>query len=159
MKLQKAGATEMTISRVLVVDDLELWREFVVSRLTTEPGLQVVGTASDGLEAVRRAEELQPDLILLDVRIPKLTGIEAARQIRKLSAHSKILFLSGESDPEVVKAALDTGAVGFVLKSDAARGLLAGLATVLHGRRFISRSLLQHGNLISGPASESEVSN
>jgi len=152
MKVQGAEVVEMTIVRVLVVDDFALWRDFVISRLTTGPNLQVVGTASDGVEAVRKAVELRPDLILLDVRLPMLTGIEAAGHIRKLAPNAKILFLSGESDPDVVRAAFDAGANGFILKSDAANGLLAGMAAVLLGRPYMSRGLMDRGNLTESSA-------
>lgn len=147
MKIQEAEAVKMAIVRVLVVDDLPLWRDFVIARLATESGLQVVGTASDGVEAVRKAEELQPDLILLNVRLPKLTGIEAAREIRKLAPNAKILIVSGESDPEVVRAAFDAGANGFIYKREAAKGLQAGITAVLLGQPFISRSLMDFENL------------
>jgi DNA-binding NarL/FixJ family response regulator len=99
--------------------------------------LQVIGVASDGLEAVQKVEELQPDLILLDIGLPSLNGIEVARQIRKLSPKSKILFVSQESSADVVQGALGTGAQGYVLKSDARRELLEGVNAVLRGERFV----------------------
>ena len=93
----------MSPIRVLVVDDYAPFQRFVCSTLEQRPELQIVGKASDGLEAVQKAAELQPDLILLDIGLPTLNGIEAARQIRKLAPHSKILFLSQESSPEVAE--------------------------------------------------------
>jgi two-component system nitrate/nitrite response regulator NarL len=89
--------------------------------------LRVIGVASDGLEAVQKAEELQPDLILFDIGLPSLNGIEVARQIRKLSPKSKILSVSQESSVEMVQGALSTGAQGYVVKSDAGSELLAGV--------------------------------
>ena len=86
--------------------------------------MRVIGVASDGLEAVQKAEELQPDIIVLDIGLPSLNGIEVARQIRKLSPKSKILFVSQESSAEMVQGALGTGAQGYVVKSDARRELL-----------------------------------
>jgi DNA-binding NarL/FixJ family response regulator len=99
--------------------------------------LRVIGVASDGLEAVQKAEELQPDLILLDIGLPSLNGIEVARQIRKFSPKSKILFVSQESSADVMQGALDAGAHGYVLKSDARRELLEGVNAVLRGERFV----------------------
>ena len=92
-----------------MVDDFEPWRHFVSSMLLIKPELQVVGEASDGLEAVQKAVELKPDLILLDISLPKLNGIEAARRIRKLAPESKIIFVSQESSADVVQEALSLG--------------------------------------------------
>jgi len=130
-----------SLVRVLVVDDVELWQTFVHMHLDKEPNLHVIGVATDGLDAVRKAEKLRPDLILLDISLPGLNGLEAARQIRKVAATSTILFLSGESDPDVVRHAFSAGGLGYVLKSDAARDLIAGIESVLFGRRFVSSSL------------------
>jgi len=124
--------------RVLVVEDYEPFQRFVTSMLEALPELQIVCKVSDGLEAVQKAEELQPDLILLDIGLPSLNGIEVARQIRKLSPESKILFVSQESSADVVRGALGTGAQGFVVKSDARRELLEGVNAVLRGERFVS---------------------
>jgi len=125
--------------RVLVVEDYEAFRSFVCSTLRKKPWLQIIGEAPNGLEAVHMAEELQPDLILLDVGLPILNGIEAARQIRKLSPESKILFVSQETSVDVVQEALATGAGGYVVKTDAASKLLEGVNTVLRGEMFVSR--------------------
>ena len=104
----------------------------------------VIGVASDGLEAVQKAEELQPDLILLDIGLPSLNGIEVARQIRKLSPKSKMLFVSQESSADVVQGALGTGAQGYVLKRDAGRELLEGVNAVLRGEQFVSARFAGH---------------
>jgi DNA-binding NarL/FixJ family response regulator len=127
--------------RVLVVDDYESFRRFVISTLEQQPELQAIGEATDGLEAVRKAEELKPDLILLDIGLPKLNGIEAARRIREHSPKSKILFFSEYRSRDIVEEALSTGAVGYVAKSDAARQLLAAVKAVLQGKHFVSSSL------------------
>jgi DNA-binding NarL/FixJ family response regulator len=127
--------------RVLVVDDFEALRQFVCSTLRKNSELQVIGEASDGLEAVHKAEELQPDLIVLDLGLPTMNGIEAARQIRKLAPESKILFLSQESDPDVVQGALGTGARGYVLKARAETDLLAAVEAILEGKQFVSSGL------------------
>ena len=106
--------------------------------------MPVIGVASDGLEAVQKAEELQPDLILLDIGLPSLNGIEVARQIRKRSPESKILFVSQESSAEMVQVALGTGAQGYVFKSDAGRELLEGVNAVLRGEQFVSGRFAGH---------------
>jgi DNA-binding NarL/FixJ family response regulator len=127
--------------RTLVVDDHEQWRSFVCSTLRKRPGLLMVGEAKDGLEAVYKTQELQPDLILLDIGLPKLNGIQAARKIRELSPKSKILFLTENSSWEIAEAALRTGADGYVLKSAAASDLLHAVETILQGGWFVSASV------------------
>jgi DNA-binding NarL/FixJ family response regulator len=130
--------------RVLVVDDYEPFRRFVCSTLGKRSELHIVGKASDGLEAVHKAEELRPDLIVLDIGLPTVNGIEAAHRIRKLAPHSKILFLSQESSPEVVQEVLNLGALGYVVKAYAESELLAAVEAVCQGRQFLSRGLSGH---------------
>jgi DNA-binding NarL/FixJ family response regulator len=130
--------------RVLVVDDYEPWRRYFSNLLPKQPGLQVIGAVSDGLEAIRMAQELQPDLILLDIGLSTLNGIEAARRIRKVAPASKILFVSENRSAEVAEEALSTGAGGYVVKSDAGSELLPAIRAVLEGKRFISASLAGH---------------
>jgi CheY-like chemotaxis protein len=103
--------------------------------------LQVVGEVPDGLQAVHKAEELQPDLIVLDLGLPILNGIEATRRIRKLSPESKILILSQESSSYVVEEALNSGALGYVAKTQARAELLAAVEAVRQGRHFVSSDL------------------
>jgi len=131
-------------TRILVVDDYEPWHAFVSTALKTQPQLEIVARACDGLEAVQRAEQLKPDLILLDIGLPMLNGIEAARRIREVSPTSKILFVSENRSPDIAEAALSNGAGGYVLKSDAANELLPAVKAVLEGKRFISASLAGH---------------
>jgi len=130
--------------RLLVVDDYEPFRRFVCSTLRKRP-FQIVGEASDGVAAVRQAEELKPDLILLDIGLPRLNGLQAAQEIRKLSPDSKIIFVSQESSPEVVQEALSLGARGYVAKTRAASDLLAAVEAVLEGKRFVSSGLTASG--------------
>jgi DNA-binding NarL/FixJ family response regulator len=124
--------------RVLIVEDFIPFRQFVCSKLATKPELQVVGEASDGLESVQKAEGLKPGLILLDIGLPSLNGIEAARQIRKLSPESKIIFVSQESSADVIQEALSLGGWGYVLKTRAESDLLAAIDAVLRGKQFVS---------------------
>lgn len=128
----------MPFVRVLVVDDFEPWRDYVCSMLEKGPELQVICEVSDGLEAVQKADELKPDLILLDIGLPTLNGIEAARRIRKLAPESRILFLSQESSADIVQEALCLGALGYVVKANAGSELLPAIQAVLRGRQFIS---------------------
>jgi DNA-binding NarL/FixJ family response regulator len=103
-------------------------------------GLQVIGEVSDGLEAVQKALDLQPDLILLDIGLTSLDGIEAARRIRKLAPASKIIFVTQESSVDVVQVAVDLGANGYVVKAQAGRDLVAAVEAVLSGKSFFSRT-------------------
>jgi CheY-like chemotaxis protein len=127
--------------RVLVVEDYEPFRRFVRSMLQKKPELQVIHEASDGLEAIRKAEELQPDLILLDIGLPEINGIEAARRIRAVGLRSRILFLSEHCSPDIADEALGTGAQGYVVKSCAAGELLIAMEAVVQGKQFLSSGL------------------
>jgi DNA-binding NarL/FixJ family response regulator len=131
--------------RVLLVDDFEPFRRFVYSTLQDHPDLQIIGEVWDGLESVQRAEELQPDLILLDIGLPNLSGIEAARRIRSVAPQSKILFISEHLSPDMVQGALSTGACGYVVKADAARDLLDAVIAVLRGEQFIGKRFAGDG--------------
>jgi DNA-binding NarL/FixJ family response regulator len=142
--LKAEAVLEMSTVRVLVVDDFEPFRRFICSTLAKRPELQIVSEVSDGLEAVHKAEELQPDLIVLDIGLPTLNGIEAARRICKLSPKSKILFLSQESSADAVQEALGLGARGYVVKAHAGSELLLAVGAVLEGRQFISVGLSGH---------------
>jgi DNA-binding NarL/FixJ family response regulator len=101
----------------------------------------VIGEVSDGLEAVRKAQELKPDLILLDIGLPRLNGIEVAWRIREVSPNSKILFLSENRSQDIAEQALSTGAGGYVVKSDAGSKLLPAVEAILKGEGFVSASL------------------
>ena len=129
---------------VCLVDDYEPWRRFLATTLQKVPQLRIVCEASDGLDAVLQARQLQPDLILLDVGLPNLNGIEAARRIREVSPTSRILFVSENRSPELAEEVLSNGAGGYVVKSDAAGELLPAVKAVLEGKRFISASLAGH---------------
>lgn len=136
----------MTSVRILIVDDFEPWRRMVFALLHDYPEWLIIGEVSDGLEAVQKSEQLQPDLILLDIGLPSLNGIEAARQICKVAPHSRILFVSENVCPVVAREALCTGGRGYVVKSEAAHDLLAAMEAVIHDKRFVS-SLISDRNL------------
>ena len=106
--------------------------------------MHIVCEVSDGLEAVQKAEKLQPDLIVLDIGLPTLDGIEAARRIRSLSPQAKILFVSQESSTDVVQEALRLGALGYIAKTNAGIELLAAVDAVCQGRRFVGAGLAGH---------------
>jgi len=127
--------------RVLVVEDYGPFRQFISATLEKAPELQIVGEASDGLEAVRKAEDLQPDLIILDIGLPSLNGLEVARRIRKLAPECKILFVSQESSPDIVQEALGLGALGYVVKLHAGNELLPALEAVSKGKKFVCKGL------------------
>ena len=135
-----------------MVDDYEPWRRSLSTILAKERGLEIIGEASSGLEAIQKAKKLQPDLILLDIGLPTLNGIEAARRIREVSPTSKILFVSENRFADIAEEALSTGAAGYVLKSDAGRELLPAVKAVLEGKRFVSASLADRG--LNGPPSQ-----
>lgn len=135
----KASYGNAGVVRILVAEDFPTFRRFICSTLEERPGLRVVAEVSDGLEAVQKAAELKPDVILLDIGLPTMDGIEAARQIRRLSPESKIVFLSQETSADIVKEALSTGAHGYVVKSEGATRLLAVLdAFILQALLFTS---------------------
>jgi DNA-binding NarL/FixJ family response regulator len=140
----REGCLATSSIRVLVVDDYEPFRQFLSAQLQDTSSVYLCWEASDGLEAVQKAEELQPDLILLDIGLPKLNGIEVARRIRKVSPRSKILIVSQESSADAVQEALCTGALGYVVKTDAGRELLEGVNAVLRGERFVGRRFSSH---------------
>jgi DNA-binding NarL/FixJ family response regulator len=121
-----------------VVDDSEPWRRFASSTLRKEPGLQVVGEASNVLEAFQKAVELEPDLILMGIGVPSANGIEAARRIREMVPEAKIIFLSEESSFEIVQEAMKLGAWAYVFKTMVASDLLSTVETVLNGTKFVS---------------------
>jgi DNA-binding NarL/FixJ family response regulator len=134
-----------SIVRVLLVDDFGPWLNLVQTYLGHRPNIHILDVATDGSEALRKAEELQPDLILLDVGLPKMNGIEAAARIQKCAPKCAMVFLSQCADPDVVRAAFKAGGSGYVLKSDATKDLMDAIATVLRGELFASHTLMDLG--------------
>jgi DNA-binding NarL/FixJ family response regulator len=129
------------IFHILLVEDFEPFRSFVRQVLEPRTEFKVVGEAIDGLEAVRRAQELKPNLILLDIGLPKLNGLAAAEQIRTLVPDAILLFVSLESSPVAVREALRIGALGYVHKMRAQFDLLPAIESVLAGKQFVSSDL------------------
>ena len=143
--LKTGGAGKQV--RILVVDDHEPFRRFVSSTLSEQTNLKVIGEGRDGLEAVHQAEALQPDLIFLDIGLPGLNGIEAARRIGKLAPKARIIFLTQESSADVVREAFSLGAWGYVTKVHAGQELLIAVESVMQSKQFRSSGLDGHGNL------------
>jgi DNA-binding NarL/FixJ family response regulator len=131
---------DLSAVRELEVDDSAPWRRFVTAQLL-ERSVQVVGTAVDGLEAVEKARALQPDIIILDIWMPKQNGLAAAREIGALVPASRILIVSNERDPAIVRAAFAAGARGYVLKLRAGIELLQAIEAIVRGELFIGRGL------------------
>jgi len=127
--------------RVMVVEDFQSFRRFVCSKLEQRPELRVICKVSDGLEAVQKAVELRPDLILLDLGLPTLNGLQAARQILSLVPESKIIFCTQETSADIVQEAMRLGAAGYVFKVHAERHLLPAIEAVLSGQRFVSSAI------------------
>ena len=138
------GHLELSTVRILVVDDYEPWRRFITSALQKMPEAQIVGEGADGMEAVEKAQELQPDLILLDIGLPKLDGIKAALKIRECAPKARILFFTENSSSDIAEEAMRTGADGYIVKAGAAQELLPAIKTVLLGKRFLSSLLGNH---------------
>lgn len=127
--------------RILLVDDAAHWRKFVDFILRIDPELEIVSDASTGDEAVKKAADLQPNVVLLDIHLPGMSGLEAGRRILSHDPNTKVVFVSQEADAEIVYEALRLGAAAFVAKSDAASQLVTAIHTAIRGRVFLSRSL------------------
>jgi len=141
--------------RILLVDDFQPFRLYVSTMLEKRSEVLNVGEAEDGIEAVERATELSPDLILLDIGLPKLNGINAARQMRTASPQSKIIFLSQETSVEIIEEALGTGAKGYIVKSALATELISAINIVARGGYFVGAGC---GALLTDKSKQNEDS-
>jgi DNA-binding NarL/FixJ family response regulator len=124
-----------------LVDDYLAWRRYVTSRLQRQTELQVICEVSDGPEAIEQTAKLPPDLILLDIGLPTLNGIEVVRRIRDLAPKSKVLIVSQYAFADVMQEAFSLGVCGYIDKSDAERELLPAVEAVIQGKKFVSRRL------------------
>lgn len=128
----------MGVLRILVADDHEVVRKGLVSLLQAQPDWQVCGEAGDGREAVEKAIQLKPDILILDIGMPSLNGLEATRQILRTIPHARVLILTLHDSDQVVREVLNAGARGFLLKSDAARDLVAAVDALRHDKTYFT---------------------
>jgi DNA-binding NarL/FixJ family response regulator len=126
---------------VLLVDDFGEFRAALSLLLKKKPELQIVAEASDGIEAVEKSRQLQPDVILLDIGLPRLNGIAAAQQIREVAPQSKIIFVTQETSADIMKEAIGSGGMGYVVKTKVESELLKAIDLVLEGKQFIGSGL------------------
>ncbi len=127
--------------RILLADDHTILREGIRSLIEDEPDMEVVGEAEDGLSVVKLADTLRPDLILMDLAMPLLNGLEATRQIRKNNPHAKILILTMHENEEYIRQVLAAGAMGYILKDAAARELLGAIRSIHKGEVVLSPAI------------------
>jgi two-component system, NarL family, response regulator NreC len=132
----------MTI-KVLIADDHQLFREGLVNLITSAPDIEVIGEAKDGLEATKKAKKLKPDLILIDIGMPVMNGIEAARMIKKDDPQIKIIAVSMHSDRQFVKGVLEAGADGYLLKNCTYRQLMDAIQSVISGKKYLSDDITE----------------
>lgn len=129
--------------RLLVADDHEIVRRGLRALLEAQPGWQVAAEASDGREAVEKAKEVKPDVTVLDIGMPSLSGLEAARQMLKNDSNAKILILTMHDSDPLIREVLDAGARGYVLKSDASRDLVTAVNAVRGNKTFFTAKVAQ----------------
>src|SRR2546430_1392017 len=128
----------MATFRIFIADDHEVVRKGLCSLLQAQPDWEVCGEAADGREAVEKAQQLKPDVVILDIGMPSLNGLEATRQILKTNPHAKVLILTLHDSDQVVREVLNAGARGFLLKSDAARDLVAAVEALRRDKTYFS---------------------
>lgn len=136
--------TETT--RILLVDDHPIVREGLRTVLQRRSGWEVVGEASNGVEALEEAERLQPDVMVLDITMPRLNGLEVCRLSRQKTPATEILFVTQHDSPQMMKEALNAGAKGYVVKSNAARDLVRAIEAVSQHRTFTAMTRVEGGS-------------
>jgi len=124
--------------KVLVVDDYAPWRHFAKLALAVKPQVQIVGEAEDGMTAIQKALELKPDVVILDIGLPDMSGIQVSRRILEAAPKTRIVFLTENTSRDVVRDALLTGAQGYVVKSFAAKDLVPAVEAIMLNCYFVS---------------------
>jgi DNA-binding NarL/FixJ family response regulator len=135
----------MTV-RILVADDHPVVRHGLRTLIGSRPEWEIIDEAEDGIQAVEKADRLQPDVVVLDVSMPKMDGLEACRRIRRIVPKSEILFVTQHDSPQMMREAMGAGARGYVVKSDAARDLLAAVEAVSQHKFFTAHNRMQAGD-------------
>jgi DNA-binding NarL/FixJ family response regulator len=133
--------------RIFLVDDHPIVRQGLKTLLEGRVGWEVIGEASDGAEALQKSSDLKPDIMVLDVTMPRMNGLEACRLLRKRSPQLEILFVTQHDSPQMMREALEAGGRGYVVKSNAARDLLAAIEAVSQHRVFIALNGRDSANL------------
>jgi DNA-binding NarL/FixJ family response regulator len=131
--------------RILLVDDFTPFRKWVRSKLQSQNHFELIGEATSAIEAIQKTQELRPDVIVLDVTLPDKNGIETAKQLCRDVPSAKILFLSRHADEDIAQCALDSGAMGYVVKSEAEGELLPALEEILRGGKFVGGGVRPYG--------------
>ena len=127
--------------RILLADDYEPWRQCVSSLFLKHPEWKIIAEVSDGIEAVQKCQELSPDVVLLDLSLPEISGVEAANRIRQRTPATKIVFITAYNDSDVMQTVLRSRAEGYVLKWEITTDLVAAVETALCGGTFVSKRL------------------
>ena len=133
----------MTATRILVADDHEVVRRGLQALLEAQPGWEVSGEAVDGREAVEKAKQLKPDVVIMDISMPVLNGLEATRQILKVNPHARVLILTMHESDQIVREVLDAGARGYILKSDAGRDLVGAVEALRRYNSFFTSKVAE----------------
>jgi DNA-binding NarL/FixJ family response regulator len=133
----------MSAFRILIADDHEIVRHGIRALIENRPGWEVCGEAIDGRDAIDKARELRPDLALLDVGMPNLNGLDAARQILAVAPRTRVLILTMHDSEQIIREVLEVGARGFLLKSDAARDLVAAVEALQRRTTFFTSSVAE----------------
>jgi DNA-binding NarL/FixJ family response regulator len=148
------------VLRILIADDHEVARKGIRSLLENHPGWEICGEASDGREAVASVTKLKPDVLLLDIGMPNLNGLDATRQILAIMPEARILILTVHDSEQVVREVLAAGARGFLLKSDTGRDLVTAVEALQQGRTFLTSKVAQMMvDVYLRPHSETDPSN